>query len=139
MVRSGWMQDAKGYKMTILNGVPTFEDGKPTGALTGKLVPHPLRQHLKECLRLIDDIDPSELAGCVTTATFTLTLYALHAAPYAALGTARYAAPCCTMLHHAAMTSSLQASRTLSKTASKGLLWATTRGAPSRSSVLAAT
>ena len=31
-----WMQAAKGYKMTILNGVPTFEDGEPTGALPGR-------------------------------------------------------------------------------------------------------
>lgn len=49
--------------MTILNGVPTYEDGKPTGALTGKLVRHPLQKHLKGCLRQIEEIDPSELAG----------------------------------------------------------------------------
>jgi hypothetical protein len=43
---SRWMQTADGYKMTLLAGVVTFEDGQPTGALPGRLVRAPLRPHL---------------------------------------------------------------------------------------------
>ena len=32
------VQDATGYVMTVKSGVPTFEDGKHTGALPGGLV-----------------------------------------------------------------------------------------------------
>merc|ERR1712107_11962 len=33
-----WIQNVSGYKLTMVNGVVTYEDGKPTGALPGKLV-----------------------------------------------------------------------------------------------------
>jgi N-acyl-D-aspartate/D-glutamate deacylase len=32
------MQDATGYRHTIVSGVPTYEGGEPTGALPGRLV-----------------------------------------------------------------------------------------------------
>ena len=35
------IQKARGYRMTIKGGVPTFEDGEPTGALPGKLIRGP--------------------------------------------------------------------------------------------------
>jgi N-acyl-D-aspartate/D-glutamate deacylase len=35
------MQDAKGYAATIVNGVISYRDGQPTGALPGRLVRGP--------------------------------------------------------------------------------------------------
>ena len=32
------LQDAEGFAVTIVSGVPVMRDGKPTGALPGKLV-----------------------------------------------------------------------------------------------------
>jgi N-acyl-D-aspartate/D-glutamate deacylase len=39
------MQDAQGYRATIVNGVVTYRGGKPTGALPGRLVRGP--QHAR--------------------------------------------------------------------------------------------
>jgi N-acyl-D-aspartate/D-glutamate deacylase len=35
------MQDARGYAATIVNGVVTYREGQPTGALPGRLVRGP--------------------------------------------------------------------------------------------------
>lgn len=36
-----WVQRVSGYKLTLCSGVVTFEDGRPTGALPGRLVRNP--------------------------------------------------------------------------------------------------
>ena len=36
-----WVQGVVGYELTLCNGVPTFEDGLPTGALPGRLAKNP--------------------------------------------------------------------------------------------------
>uniref|UniRef100_A0A7S4V797 Amidohydrolase 3 domain-containing protein n=1 Tax=Alexandrium monilatum TaxID=311494 RepID=A0A7S4V797_9DINO len=38
-----WTQDVEGYCLTLLSGCPTFEQGKPTGKLPGRLVRNPRR------------------------------------------------------------------------------------------------
>jgi N-acyl-D-aspartate/D-glutamate deacylase len=38
-----WIQDVRGYDMTICSGVPTFENDQPTGALPGRLAKNPRR------------------------------------------------------------------------------------------------
>lgn len=58
---SRWMQSADGYKMTILAGIVTFEDGQPTGALPGRLVRAPLRPHLN--VTPYEQLDLDAIAG----------------------------------------------------------------------------
>lgn len=58
---SRWMQTADGYKMTLLAGVVTFEDGESTGALPGKLVRSPLRPHLN--VTPYEQLDLALIAG----------------------------------------------------------------------------
>ena len=58
---SRWMQTADGYKMTILAGIVTFEDGQPTGALPGRLVRAPLRPHLN--VTPYEKLDMDAIAG----------------------------------------------------------------------------
>merc|ERR1719210_1870303 len=36
-----WVQEVGGYMLTLVNGVPTYRAGKPTGALPGTLVRNP--------------------------------------------------------------------------------------------------
>ena len=56
-----WMQRAKGYRWTLVSGVPTFADGSPTGALTGGLAPHPFVGQLR--VRTLEQIAPESIAG----------------------------------------------------------------------------
>jgi hypothetical protein len=56
-----WMQLADGYRMTVVAGVPTWENGVSTGALPGGLVRSPLRPYLS--VRTLEQIDPAEIAG----------------------------------------------------------------------------
>ena len=58
---SRWMQAAEGYRMTLLAGVVTFEDGVPTGALPGRLVRAPLRAHL--AVTPYEQLDLAAIAG----------------------------------------------------------------------------
>eukprot|EP00747_Dinoflagellata_sp_TGD_P202981 gnl/TRDRNA2_/TRDRNA2_76570_c1_seq1.p1 gnl/TRDRNA2_/TRDRNA2_76570_c1~~gnl/TRDRNA2_/TRDRNA2_76570_c1_seq1.p1 ORF type:complete len:478 (+),score=74.59 gnl/TRDRNA2_/TRDRNA2_76570_c1_seq1:91-1434(+) len=38
-----WVQQVEGYRLTLVSGVETFQHGKPTGALPGRLVRNPCR------------------------------------------------------------------------------------------------
>lgn len=51
-----WFQKADGYVMTMVQGVPTFRQGKETGALPGRLVRNPLLNKLNVT---VSDIDVS--------------------------------------------------------------------------------
>ncbi len=58
---SRWLQTAEGYKMTLVAGQVTFENGVSTGSLPGRLVRSPLRPHLS--VTRFEDIDPQAIAG----------------------------------------------------------------------------
>ena len=58
---SRWLQTADGYRMTLVAGQVTFENGVSTGSLPGRLVRSPLRPHLS--VTRFEDIDPQAIAG----------------------------------------------------------------------------
>ena len=58
---SRWLQTADGFKMTLVAGQVTFENGVSTGSLPGRLVRSPLRPHLS--VTRFEDIDPQAIAG----------------------------------------------------------------------------
>ena len=67
---SRWLQDAVGYDMTIVRGVPTFEHGNRTGALPAGLVRGPLRGNI--AVRTLETIDVSPVTCLfVQTSFFT--------------------------------------------------------------------
>jgi len=46
-----WVQEVEGYRLTMVNGVVIFENGKPTGALPGHVVHNPRSVGLQGSLR----------------------------------------------------------------------------------------
>mmetsp|Transcript_56124 Transcript_56124/g.144849 ORF Transcript_56124/g.144849 Transcript_56124/m.144849 type:complete len:119 (+) Transcript_56124:2-358(+) len=39
-----WLQEVKGYRLTVVSGRATYRDGVPTGILPGRLVRNPRRR-----------------------------------------------------------------------------------------------